>query len=648
MRQLFGELKRRNVYKVAVTYAAVAFVTLQAARLIFPATTLEGLYDKLVVLAFVGFPIALVIAWAFELTPQGVQRTSTEEGEGEPPSRREKSRLAVTALVGIGLMAAALAGGWYLMGGAGEPGAESEPRAGDRSIAVLPFEALGQQEPGTFTEGMHDALLTRLSNVSGLTVISRTSVQQYRETDKTTAEIARELGVKWIVEGGVQEMGDQLQVNPRLVDPRTGSERWSESYRRDLTTEDLFAIQSEITKEIARSLEARLTPEEEERVERKPTGDLEAYRLYVRGRQQLAGRSFGFQVGWRIFEEPGSRQPPAGRTVELGPGEHLRRAVGYFRRAIERDSSFALAWAGLADAAAWYPSGVPDSAATLMVSQQDAARRALKLGPNLAEAHASMGFAHLANRNAPAAFRELTRALELKPSYWEAHNWLGELYLKIGRAQQALDHLTLAVELNPQHALARHWLYDTYLAADQPEKSLREARRQQRLGLEPVNAVAGEVRALYHLGRLDEARRLARKQISKLREQIWKPRKGLWPVAMRAHLAAVLAVQGDTAGAREQLDWLRAEEAELFWIGFVHATVGETDRALEAWERMELEAWGRIPAPHHLRYGILLDLAPLRDDLRYQELIREANRYWGLNPDGSLPDSVGVLQLAGR
>ncbi|MFW6010790.1 MAG: efflux RND transporter permease subunit, partial [Gemmatimonadota bacterium] len=264
MKQLFSELKRRKVYHVAVTYAVVAFVTLQAAELIFPATTLEGIYDVLVVIAFVGFPLALVLAWAFEMTPDGVRRTSTggEAGTAGAPEdasfsteeRRSRSRRAMSALVALGLVGAAVAGGWWYLTGGGSEQSE-EARLGDRSIAVLPFEALGQEVRGPFTEGMHDDLLARLSNVSDFKVISRTTVQRYRDTDLTTAEIAAELGVRWVLEGGVQEMGEEIQVNAQLIDPRSDTHAWAESYRRDLTAESLFDLQSEITQQIAQALE---------------------------------------------------------------------------------------------------------------------------------------------------------------------------------------------------------------------------------------------------------------------------------------------------------------------------------------------------------------------------------------------------------
>ena len=461
MPQLFRELKRRNVYRVAVTYAAAAFVTLQAAELVFPATTLEGLYDELVVLAFVGFPIALVVAWAFELTPEGVRRTPEAEPSGEGPEPappdRSPSRRAPGALVGLGVVAAAGVGAWYLLGAGGEPAsraagpadtARSAPRAGPRSIAVLPFENMGGEESEQFTRGFHDGLLTRLFNVSGLKVISRTSVLQFRETELPLPAIADSLGVKWVMEGGVQRMGDQLQVNAQLIDPRTDTHAWAQSYRRDLTTEDLFAIQGELTKRIARSLEAELSPAEVERIDRCPTEDMGAYRLYVRGRSQLNSRT----------------------------SEGMRKALGYFRRAIEQDSGYALAWSGLADALGLAPLYL-DSLPTDAPDQETAARRALDLAAGLAEAHASVGYVRFLDRRGPEALLELERAVRLKPSYAQAHHWLGYLLMTMGRLDEAGDHVRLAVELDPGHASARGVLALLYQAEGNPGEALAETRR---------------------------------------------------------------------------------------------------------------------------------------------------------------------------
>jgi TolB-like protein/Tfp pilus assembly protein PilF len=484
------------------------------------------------------------------------------------------------------------------------------------SIAVLPFETIGAGKPSAFTEGIHGDILTRLANVSGLKVISRTSVQQYGETLKPTPEIGEELGAAWVVEGEVQEAGGTVQVNARLIDARTDQQAWAREYQRALTAENLFAIQGEITRDIARSLRAELTAGERERIAGAPTEDLQAYRLYVQGRQRLA-------------------------HVAFSRPEILTEAVPYFRRAVERDSSFALAWVGLADAAAYvdyYKTylGWPDTLRTPRVNKEEAARIALELDPNLAEAHASMGLIQLVDGDAPAAARQLRKAIDLKPSYWEAHQWLGYLYLIIGRAQGAVGHLELALELNPEHAFARHWLYDAYLAAGEAKKSLEEARRQQRLGLEGVAAIAGEVRALYRLERFEEARRTAQEQVAdRGPETTW----GAW---FRAYLVGIHAAEGDTASARKYLDQLR--DADLPTLGMLAWAYAGLDvgQALAIYQRLGETDWRRIGPSHQFRYGTGTDMERLRADPRYEELLQAANRSWGLTPDGSIPTADDV------
>ncbi len=596
MRRFFKELKRRKVYRVAAVYAAVAFVVVEAADLVFPALNIPSwAYSLVVVLALLGFPLALVLAWAFDLTPEGVERTPTveaeEEQEAERPSRSSLP-LAAKGLVALGLLSGAAAGGWYLLGSGGEPETESGPA--ERSIAVLPFENMGGEESEQFTHGVHDGLLTRLSNVSDLQVISRTSVMQYQGTDKTIPEIARELGAQWIVEGAVQQAGGQVQVNAQLIQAEADAHQWAQSYRRELTPENLFAIQSELTKEIAGSLKAELTPEEAERVERRPTEDLEAYQLYVQGRRELARGNAG----------------------------DAEKAVRLFRRAIERDSSFALGWSGLADAA-WGYEGYD----TLGIDPAKAASRALESAPNLAEAHASVGLVHYRQRNGPAALQELQQAVSLKPSYSEAHNWLGLTYHVLGRPEQALEHLQLAEELDPENILARHFLYDTYVMMGQAEMALPEIREQQRRYPAVVGPYVAETRALYALGRYREAQNVAREHMQGARWQI-------------PYLAGIETAMGDTTRARERLDELQRTDADPLVKAYAHAALGNVDATIEAMRKVE--EWSYVPT-FTVRYMTFPEgMSRIRDHPGYGDLIREINLFWGLNPDGSLPDSVDV------
>lgn len=523
-----------------------------------------------------------------------------------------KKSLGNTGLLAsvIVMLALAFFIGWWFVGGSEinksiiVPSDGSVSEITDRSIAVLPFNNLsGTDEITSITRGIHDDLLTRLSNIGDLRVTSRTSVGQYRNTDLPIPVIADSLGVRWIMVGGIQQGGDQIQVNAQLIDPKTDANVWANSYRRELTAANLFIIQEEITGEIADALQAELTAGEQDRLTGAPTEDLEAYRLYVQGRRELDQRRFG-------------------------QDEHVVRAGDFFRRAIEQDSSFALAWAGLADALV---GKLPDSLNLPDVNQKEAARRALKLDPDLAEAHAAMGHVHLIEMNGPATVRQLRQALELRPSYWEAHHLLGVFHLITGRVEEALDHLKLAVELNPQHAMARHGLYDAYLAAGKAKKSLEEARKQQHLGLEETSAIGGEVRALYGLRQLDEARHLAEEQISK--PDVAPGWKG-W---FRAYLVSINSVAGDTAQAQKYLAQLQEVNDDPAKLGQAYASLGKIDHALKAYQRLSENGWRGFGPNVEFRYGIMYGLEPLRQDPRYDELIRKANRAWGLNPDGSLP-----------
>ncbi len=492
--------------------------------------------------------------------------------------RTAGQRLGLALGVSLGVLAA-VAGVWYLTGAGG--GTDIH----DRSIAVLPFETLGQEKATAFTDGVHGDLLTRLSSVSDLSVTSRTSVMRYRTPDKPLPTIARELGVTWVLRGEVQETDDEVQVSARLVNARTDRQVWAQSYRRELTAENLFEIQSEITREIARALETQLSPAEEQQVQRQPTEDLDAYRLYAQGRRQLDQRT-----------EDG-----------------MRRAAEYFRQAIARDSSYALAWVGLADALALlagYGHADPDR---VLPRAGDAARRALELWPDLAEAHASLGLLHITRHEGPAAIQELERAVELRPSYAEAHNWLSYLHQLLGRPNDALESAKRAVELNPLSPEAVSNLSLSYIANGEYEKALIEARRVRELHSDWATGLLYEGLALYHLGRFTEAQSVLR--------NLSVPWAGLGP---RATLALALVASGDSSGARELLARIE-EAADPFAAGLVHAALGEEEAAFKAFRHVG--RWSDWPTLSvHYYFRDVLD--KLRDDPRYRDVLREVDRSW--------------------
>jgi len=340
-KNFFAELKRRHVYKVAIAYAIVGWLVMQIAATVVPALHLsDAITSAVVVLTLLGFPIALVLAWAFDLTPEGLKRTEWADREPARPSRNKAWRQTESVKVPA------------------------------KSIAVMPFENRSEDKANAyFADGVQDEILTLLSKIADLKVISRTSTQQYQGKPRNLIEIAKQLGVANILEGSVQKAGDQVRVNVQLVNAQTDSHLWAETYDRKLT--DIFGVESEIAKGIAESLQAKLTGREEQALAVKPTNNLEAYDAYLRG-LAFEGRS---------ASSYGSYSPYL-----------VGRAAGFFERAVQLDPNFALAWARLSRAhAAVYFVGTDTTAA-----RRDAAKKALetaqKLQPNSPETQLALGY----------------------------------------------------------------------------------------------------------------------------------------------------------------------------------------------------------------------------------------------------------------
>ncbi|MGD2154849.1 MAG: hypothetical protein PVG79_16395, partial [Gemmatimonadales bacterium] len=329
LRSFLAELKRRRVYRVAVVYAAVAFVIWQAAEIAFPALNLPPwTLTFVVVLTLVGFPIALVLAWAFDITPEGVKRARPSAGEPATTAPLGMARLAAAGLATVVLLVAA---GWFLLG---DRGAREGPE--EHSVAVLPFENLSADaENEYFSDGITDDIITQLSKIADITVTSRTSSMRYKGSEAGIPQIAEELGVVAILEGRVQRVGDRVHINAQLIDAMTDRHLWAETYDEELTASNIFDVQVRIARSIAEALDATLSPEEEERLGRKPTENLAAYNLFLLGRNRWQG---GYSL------------------------ESIRRSIDYFGRAIQEDSSYARAYAALAHAYAalgyW---GFPDA-----------------------------------------------------------------------------------------------------------------------------------------------------------------------------------------------------------------------------------------------------------------------------------------------
>ena len=424
----FAELKRRNVYKVAVAYAVIAWLLVQIATQVFPFFEIPNWAVRLVVLVLIaGFPVALVFSWAFEITPEGIVRESDVESGKSIPHHTGKKIVAITivlAIIAAGLLAFRLFGPKLVVPqhDASPARAEVATAIPEKSIAVLPFDSLSEDKSNAyFAEGVQDEILTRLAKVADLKVISRTSTQHLKSVPDNLPQIARQLGVAHVLEGSVQKANDQIRVNVQLINALTDTHLWAETFDRKLT--DIFAVESEIAKTIADTLQAKLSGSEQHAIAARPTENTEAHQLYLKGR-----------FFWNK------------RT-----GDDLKKSIEYFEQAIAADPNYALAYAGIADAYVWLPGYTAGAPRDCYPKAKAAATKALQLDDTLAEAHTTLALAiWLYDFDSSQAIREFQRAIELNPNYAIAHQQYGNNTLSaLGRFDDAIVEGKRAVELDP-------------------------------------------------------------------------------------------------------------------------------------------------------------------------------------------------------
>lgn len=576
-----AELRRRNVYRVGIAYIVVALVALETVDMLIPSTVLPGWVDEfLLAIAIIGWPIAVFAAWALELTPDGIRVTPKSSGANETADAGIKPVVSFLAAVVVLVL---LVGAWWSWHGQGD----EQTASTDHAIAVLPFETLGEDRPNSFTQGIHLGVLTRLSDVSDLHVISRTSVNVYQDTQKTLPEIARELGVSWVLRAEVQESGSSVQINARLLDAASDRQVWAKDYRRELTASNLFDIQTELATAIIVELKSRLTPFERSRIDSAPTGDLMAYRLVAEGRN--------------IFD--------------LRTEASVRKAIELFEQATVRDPNYAMAWVGVADGyAILYDYGFDRDRVNVERSRR-AVNKALGIDPMLAEAHASLGLLEGALHDGPTSIESLSNAIQLRPGYADAHTWRAFLYVSLGSADAALESARQAVVLDPLSGEALSNLSLAFLANGDAERALE-------LALESAEALPGwntalfyEALALYHLARYDEARAVL--------EGLTVEWTGHGAEALLAMCHAAL---GEVDAAGRIIADMRARE-DLVAVGLIQASLGNVDEALRTLARND--DWGHWAAMS-LREFFPGTLARLRLDPGYDEIIERINAYWKL------------------
>jgi TolB-like protein len=408
------ELKRRNVYKVAIAYAVIAWLLMQIASQIFPFFEIPNWAVRLVVLLLIlGFPIALILAWAFELTPEGIKRT--ENVDLSKSIRRKTGRKLDFLIIAVLLLViAALL--FQRLHPKVSPAISSSP---EKSIAVLPFENLSEDKANAyFAEGIQEEILTRLAKIADLKVISRTSTQRYQSKPGNLSEIAKQLGVANILEGSVQKAGDTVRVSVNLIQAASDSHLWADTYDRKLT--DILVVESEIAKTIAEQLQAKLSSHEEQALTVKPTNNPEAYDAYLRG-MAFYGRD--------NFE-----------------------AAGFYERAVQLDPNFALAWARLSQADATLYFLRADTTASRRDAAKSALEKAQKLQTKSPETLLASGYyQYLVLRDYGLAKSTFTLVGKMLPGSSEAPKALGLIARREGNWDESIAYLEQALALDPRN-----------------------------------------------------------------------------------------------------------------------------------------------------------------------------------------------------
>ena len=463
---LISEIRKRNVVRAAVTYAVVSWLLVQIADVLLDAFDAPvWFFRAFIILLATGFPVALVMAWFFELTTVGLVRNEDlpENFAAADQFRRYLNPVIIAMLSAAVILFALDKFVWTDDITIESDSARSKETGQAGSLAVLPFvNRSNRTDDVYFVDGIHDDLLTMLARIDSFQVTSRTSVMRYRGTEKSVPEIGRELNAAYLLEGAVQRSGDTVRVNAQLIDARSDSHLWAETFDRELSSSNLFAIQSEIARAIATALDAELSQADERRLQRVPTENLAAYDAYLKGRQSLLERNVAA----------------------------YQRALNYFETAVSLDAGFAGAYAGLCDAhLSLY---VKSSAVGDFRAAETACNQALSIDSEQAEVRISLAALLRHHGEYERAEIELRQALELDPRNVEALNELGYVLALQGDIRESERVLLESVELSPDYWPTYDLLFLFYRQfADQPDRYERVVRYAMKgVELMPENASA--------------------------------------------------------------------------------------------------------------------------------------------------------------
>jgi len=578
----FAELKRRNVYKVAVAYIVAGWALSQGIAQVFPVFDIPNWVIRLiVVLIVIGFPVAVVFAWVFELTPEGIKRT--EVADAMPPTAGYKTHAWIYIVVVGAILSVTLffLGRYSGSRATATGGPVPSSSISQKSIAVLPFDNLSRDPDNAyFAEGVQDEILTRLAKVADLKVISRTSTQRFKSAPENLPQIAKQLGVAHIVEGSVQKSNDQVRVNVQLINALTDAHLWGDTYDRKLT--DIFAVESEIAKTIADILQAKLSGSEQHAIAARPTENTEAHQLYLKGR-----------FFWNK------------RT-----GNDLKKSIDYFEQAIAADPNYALAYAGIADAYVLLPGYSAGTPRDCYPKAKAAAKKALELDETLAEAHTTLAMAiWLYDFDSSQATREFQRAIELNPNYATAHHWFSLGLASLGRFDDAIAEGKRAVELDPLSLVINADLGADYYLARRYDEAIAQQRKTLEMdpGFYYAHFILGE--ALAAKGAFEQAIEEYRKAHALDDDP--------WVLGLLGHAYASSGNKTEALKILDQLKELSTQRyVSAYSFAILYLGLGDKQEALRWLEQSYQDRAGSDIA--WIRVYSLLD--PLRGDPRFEAL----------------------------
>src|SRR6266436_3369991 len=584
--QFFGELRRRNVYKVAVAYAVVGWLLIQVATQVFPFLEIPNWAIRLIILAIaIGFPVALIIAWAFELTPEGIRRTEDADAAGQ----RSRGGIWMALVV----IAAALSLGLFFLGrytagnvqsqnpasrGFGAPGSEAVAAVSEKSVAVLPMlNESGDPKDEYFSDGLSEELIAALAQIKDLKVIGRSSSFRFKERKEETKTIGEKLGVTTLLEGAVRKQGERVRIVAELINAADGIELWTRTFDREL--KDIFAVQQEIAAAVASSLKTTLLGSEQGSSANPATKNTEAHNAYLQGHYYFQRRNL----------------------------EDYRKAVSHYDEAIRLDPDYALAYAERSESWTLIVDLTGEGKTAWPKARSDA-EKAAAIAPALAEAHAALGWVRFFTEwKFSEGLSELKRAKELSPANPTANDLLARVIVYVGKPDEAEKQARQAVESDPlanapQTNLARVLWYEGKL--DEADAVARKSAE-----LQPSAASSRRWQVLVAIRRGDSE--------TALREARLEPDESY----RRFELAVAQYARGDRTAADAALADLIAHGRGLdYQVAQVYAVRGEKEKAFE---------WLQIAFDNHDTgmLALLVDplLRGLSDDPRYKALVAKMN-----------------------